>query len=382
MNLPLSKLALCALLLVSGAHADNPPPEIPALTADGFAVPKPNPSFVFPRDHGSHPEYKIEWWYLTGHLQTRSEASAPLRRYGFQATFFRSAAPLSVARRPAPPAFGHDQIYLAHMALIDIESGRFLHQERLNRAGWDAAAATHKLDVRNGDWNLRMSDTEVLHLSGGIRAEARFNLTLSPVKPLVKFGENGYSRKGSAPTAASYYLTYSRLSVEGDLQVDGRSTPVIGQAWMDHEYSSSQLDENQIGWDWLSAQLDDGREIMFYALRLRDGSFDPASRLTWVDQTGQTHIRDYHWEVLSRWRSPHTGAEYPQRVRLITTDPADNRQRIFQVIPYHADQELTGEIGGVAYWEGACRIEDENDRIVGRAYMELTGYDKPVDVVR
>lgn len=382
MNLFFAKSTLSLLLLAFGARATYAASEIPSRTADGYAVPRPNPEFTFPRDHGSHPEYKIEWWYLTGHLQTGSETSPPIRRYGFQATFFRSASPLSVAQRPAPPGFGHDQIYLAHMALIDIENGRFRYQERLNRAGWDAGAAVHKLDVHNGDWRLRMLNKEVLQLSGGIRAEARFNFTLAPIKPLVKFGENGYSRKGSAPTAASYYLTYSRLAVEGELQVDGRSLPVIGQAWMDHEYSSSQLDENQVGWDWLSAQLDDGREIMFYALRLKDGSFDPASRLTWVDQTGQTHVRDYKWEVLSRWRSPRTGAEYPQRVRLTTTDPADGRKRSFQVIPYHPAQELAGEIGGVAYWEGACRIEDESNRIIGRAYMELTGYDKPVDVVR
>lgn len=356
--------------------------EIPALTPEGFAVPQPAPTFIFPRDHGSHPEYKIEWWYLTGHLQARSTATETARRYGFQATFFRSAAPKTVAARAAPVGFGHDQIYLAHMALIDIESGRFLHQERLNRAGWDASAAIDKLDVYNGDWSLRMNATDTLHLVGGVRAEARFSLTLVPTKPLVKFGDGGYSRKGSAPTAASYYLTFSRLAVAGELVMDGRSSTVQGEAWMDHEYSSSQLDENQVGWDWLSAQLDDGRELMFYALRRRDGSLDPASRLTWVNQAGEPHTADYKWEVLSRWRSPHTGAYYPQRVRLTTTDPANGQTRIFLIIPYHPDQELSGDIGGVSYWEGACRIEDEKGQLLGRAYMELTGYDKPVDVVK
>jgi predicted secreted hydrolase len=357
--------------------------EIPTLTPDGFRVPHPNPTFVFPRDHGSHPDYKIEWWYLTGHLFT--EEPTP-RRFGFQATFFRSAAPRDVAARPAPAAFGHDQIYLAHMALIDVATGRFLYQERLNRAGWDAAASTETLDVRNGDWSLRLTDPaiEALSLTGGIRAEARFTLALTPAKPLVRFGEAGYSRKGSAPTAASYYLTFSRLAVAGTLALDAAApVAVTGQAWMDHEYSSSQLDDSQVGWDWLSAQLNDGRELMFYALRRRDGSLDPASTLTWIDREGRTVTAPYRWEPLTHWTSPHTGARYPQRIRLTTTDPGTGAEFTLLVAPFHADQELQGHIGGVTYWEGACRVLAADGRTeLGSAYMELTGYDRPVDVVR
>lgn len=143
-------LVLCVWTL--RADADEIASGIPALTHEGFTVPQPAPVFIFPRDHGSHPDYKIEWWYLTGHLHV---ANDPSRRFGFQATFFRSAAPLATAALPAPTAFGHDQIFLAHMALLDVGTGRFLHQERLNRSGWDAAASTTTLEVRNGDWSLR-----------------------------------------------------------------------------------------------------------------------------------------------------------------------------------------------------------------------------------
>jgi predicted secreted hydrolase len=224
----------------------------------------------------------------------------------------------------------------------------------------------------------------VLSLVGGIRAEARFGLTLTPTKPLVRFGENGYSRKGAAPTAASYYLTFSRLTVAGQLVLgDAAPVDVNGVAWMDHEFSSSQLDENQVGWDWLSAQLHDGRELMFYALRRRDGSLDPASTLTWIDHEGGTTKAPYRWEPLTFWTSPHTGARYPQRIRLTTTDPATGREIRFLVAPFHPDQELQGHIGGVTYWEGACRLLDgKGETELGSAYMELTGYDKPVDVVR
>jgi predicted secreted hydrolase len=360
--------------------------EIPALTADGFAVPRPDPVFAFPRDHGSHPDYKIEWWYLTGHLYA-DEGPAP-RRFGFQATFFRSAAPRDVAARPGPAAFGHDQIYLAHMALIDVSTGRFLHQERLNRAGWDAAASTTTLDVRNGDWSLTLADpaaapgAETLTLVGGIRADARFALNLVPKKPLVRFGVGGYSRKGAAPTAASYYLTFPRLAATGTLTLDGRALRVAGEAWMDHEYSSSQLDQNQVGWDWLSAQLDDGRELMFYRLRTTDGGTDPASTLTWVDRDGRAATAPFRWEPLTTWKSPHTGAIYPQRIRLTTTDPATGTEAVFLVEPLHPDQELGGSLGGVTYWEGACRVLSPAGAPLGAAYLELTGYDRAVEALR
>ena len=356
--------------------------EIPAITADGFAVPQPNPTFTFPRDHGSHPEFKIEWWYLTGHLFTTEPTP---RRFGFQATFFRSASPLATAANPAPEAFGNAQIYLAHMALVDIASGRFLHQERLNRAGWNAFASTETLDVRNGDWSLRFLDpaAEKMELVGGIRADARFTLALTPAKPRVLFGDAGYSRKGAAPTAASYYITFPRLDVAGSLVLDGQSLPVSGQAWMDHEYSSSQLDAHQVGWDWLSAQLHDGRELMFYALRTTTGEIDPVSRLTWIDREGRTTNAPYRWEPLTHWTSPHTGAKYPQRIRVTTTDPAGGREVVLFVEPYHPDQELGGSLGGVTYWEGACRILAADGKTeLGYAYMELTGYDRPVEVLR
>ncbi len=365
-------------------------PELPAFTPDGFRVPQPSPTFSFPRDHGSHPDYKIEWWYLTGHLFT---AAKPTRRFGFQATFFRSAAPHDVAARPASAAFGHDQLYLAHMALIDVSTGRFLHQERLNRAGWDASAATDTLEVRNGDWSLRLAPTidatapfasDTLALTGGIRADARFTLTLTPTKSLVRFGADGYSRKGSAPTAASYYLTFPRLAVTGTLALDGAApVPVTGQAWMDHEYSSSQLAPDQVGWDWLSAQLHDGRELMFYALRRRDGSLDPASTLTWIDRDGRATTAPYRWEALTTWRSSRTGAVYPQRIRLTTTDPDTGSDLTLLVEPFASDQELGGSLGGVTYWEGACRLlAADASTELGSAYLELTGYDRPVDAVR
>ncbi|MFA6960109.1 MAG: lipocalin-like domain-containing protein [Opitutaceae bacterium] len=334
--------------------------ETPLTTAEGFAVPQPGHVFSFPHDHGSHPDFKIEWWYLTGHLFATDG-----RRFGYQATFFRNASSDKTA-----------ELHLAHMALTDVATGKFYYQERLNREGWDAGASTTTLAVHNGPWSLCFADaaTEQMTLRGGIRAEAGFNLTLAPVKPLVVFGENGVSRKGAAPTAASYYLTFPRLRTEGVLTLGAERLKVSGETWMDHEISSSQLDQNQVGWDWVSIQLKDGRELMFYRMRLRDGTADPASSLTWVDAGGKTHRSDFTWEVLDHWTSPTTGAVYPSRVRLTATDPANGKASAFTLEPLVKNQELTGHLDGIPYWEGACRVLDAEGRETGSSYLELTGY--------
>ena len=350
------------------------------LTADGFAVPRPGIRFEFPRDHGSHPEFGIEWWYLTGHLE-----SAQGRRWGYQATFFRRAAPRTSpeAAVATSASFGTGQVFLAHMALLEVSTGRFVHQERLNREGWDAGASTNRLEVRNGNWWLRQEDPAsagagpVLRLSGGIRAEAAFGLTLVPAKPLVVFGTNGVSRKAAEPTAASHYLTFTRLKTTGELVQDGVRHEVTGETWMDHEFSSSQLGAGQVGWDWACLQLADGREVMAYRMRRTDGSTDPFSTLAWIDREGTVHqvgAEQFRWEAVGTWRSPGTGAEYPAGVRLTTRDPGTGQEVVFLVEPLVANQELTGAIGGIPYWEGACRVRDGEGREVGRAFLEMTGY--------
>ena len=339
--------------------------ELPLTTDEGFAVPQPGRVFNFPRDHGAHPEFKIEWWYVTGHLFTADRG----RRFGYEATFFRSAAPDKTS-----------QFHLAHMALTDVATGTFYHQDRLNRDGWDAGAATATLAVHNGPWSLRLLPAtpagESFGLYGSVRGEAEFALTLVPTKPLVVFGENGLSRKGADPTAASHYLTFPRLRTEGVLTLGEETLRVTGESWMDHEISSSQLDTNQVGWDWAGIQFNDGREVMFYRMRLRDGSSDPASSLTWVDRAGAPRKSDFKWEVMERWTSPASGAVYPVGVRLTTTDPASGKPVVLRLIPLTNNQELIGQIDGLAYWEGACRVLDAEGREIGSAYLELTGYAK------
>ena len=344
-------------------------------TPDGFALPQTGHVFSFPRDYGSHDDFKIEWWYITGHLFDPSGG-----RFGFQATFFRNAAesPTEAASGTNNPDFGNDTIYMAHMALLDVGQGKFIHQQRLNRRGWDAGAATNRLDVWNGNWWLRMTDTNRLTMSlrGSVGGQADLRLELTPEKPLVVFGKNSVSQKAADPSAASYYLTFPRLQAAGQVVSGGVTNPVTGQAWMDHEISSSQLGTNQTGWDWCCLQLTNNREIMAYRMRRQDASQDDYSTLAWVDAAGKvTHLpsADFRIETVRTWRSPKTGANYPVEIRLNTLDPVTGRPFIVQLEPLADDQELAGG-GKLAYWEGACRLRDEEGGEIGSAYLELTGY--------
>ncbi len=328
-------------------------------TEDGFAIPQAGRQFTFPRDHGSHPEFRTEWWYITGHLDARDG-----RRFGFQVTFFRQA------QRQPDGEVRH--LHLAHAALLDATTGKFLHQERLNREGWDASASTETLDVRNGNWTLKLNpDTQRLRLDATVHAGALLNLELDPAKPLVTFGEHGVSRKGSSPSAASHYLTFPRLKASGAVKVGAEMLEVTGEAWMDHEFSSSQLDEGQVGWDWAALQLHDGTEVMVYRMRREDGSTDAASKLVTIAHDGAQKALghdDFSWKEITRWKSPRLGAEYPIQVQITFG------QVTYQLRPLAQDQEQGGDITGLPYWEGACDVLDASGKVVGRAFLELAGY--------
>ncbi|GDY22454.1 carotenoid 1,2-hydratase [Verrucomicrobiota bacterium] len=359
----------------------------PLTTAEGYAVPQPGRRFEFPHDHGAHPEFKLEWWYVTGHLFAADE-----RRFGFQATFFRRAGPMATLATnrvdiadtvggTASPWFRTDEVHLAHIAVLDVRTGKFVFQERLNRRGWDADAATNSLHAWNGNWSLRMTNamSQAMELVGSVRGEAAFRLALTPEKPLVVFGENGVSRKGASPTAASHYLTFTRLKTAGTLRLGSESLTVQGRSWMDHEISSSQLDPGQAGWDWACLQLHDGRDVMAYRMRRKDGSTDPFSTLAWVDASGRvTHVGagQFSWQSTGTARHPRSGVLYPSRVKLTTSDPAGGTGAMIELHldPLAPHQELDGGLSGIPYWEGACRVLDAQRREVGAAFLELTGY--------
>ncbi|MBD5778937.1 carotenoid 1,2-hydratase [Pelagicoccus sp. NFK12] len=354
--------ALIAAIALVYSQAATP---FPVETETGFAIARPNTPLEFPRDHGSHPDFKTEWWYITGHL------TADDRDLGFQITFFRSAS----KEKPTAPA---EQVYLAHAAIVDKQSGEFLHEERLNSDDWNAAAKVGALDLYNGNWYLRMTnpESEEMKTRFSLQDVGVLELKLLPAKPKTLFGENGYSKKGDEPGAASYYVTFTRLEVSGTLKNNQSETPLTGLAWMDHEFSSSQLSSEQIGWNWSSLILDDGSELMAYVMRRQDGAVDPNSRLTLISPKGEkTEFTGsaFQWTPTRLWQSPHSGAAYPVEYAISWED------RKLTVRPYADDQELSGSIGDFVYWEGACQVFDENGRSIGLGYTELTGYNESLN---
>ncbi len=339
-----------------------------------FRHPENPAQLKFPRAHASHPEFRIEWWYITGHLYSETG-----RRFGLQITFFRNAG----KPQAEDSDFGSTQIFLAHMAVTDLETGAFYHQERLNREGWNAGASTESMDLYNGNWTLRATefndrgDPTSIRVNGSIHTDVSFELAFQPTKGRVLFGNNGYSQKGPNPNAASYYITFPRLQVEGKLSLPGGSFAVTGQAWMDHEISSNQLSDEQVGWDWVQMQLFDGTEVMAYRLRRKDGSTDPYSFFNWIDKTGgiTTVSPDaFEWIPNGYWQSPNTGGSYPIRPILKAKHPVTGKTHTYYVIPRQEEQELEGNLGGISYWEGALDIQNEVGEVIGVGYLELTGY--------
>jgi predicted secreted hydrolase len=346
-------------------------------TADGFSLPQYGHQFVFPRDYGGHDDFKVEWWYITGHLFAENG-----RRFGFQATFFRIGTARKDSGAEMNPDFGSGKLFLAHMAVLDVESGTFVHQQRLNRNGWDAFSATNELNIQNGNWSLRMVDTNsrAMALHGSVNGDASYDLNLLPTQPLVVFGTNSVSRKASDPSAASYYLTFPRLAADGFVNWRGNKLPVRGEAWMDHEISSSQLGSDQAGWDWCCLQFKSGREIMAYRMRRKDGAQDVFSTLAWVSANGvvtQLPSAKFEMKTLRTWKSPVTGANYPVSVEVKTYETNGATPVSFTLEPLAQNQELAG--GGIAYWEGACRMRDEAGHEIGSAFLELTGYGPSLD---
>ena len=321
----------------------------------------PGYRFEFPRDHFNHPDFRTEWWYYTGNLRT-----AGGRRYGFELVFFREGQ-----RRGLPAnasAWRVDDLYLAHLALTDIDGAHFLHFQRLNRAGPGLAGASFDdRCVWNGNWQVRWdkaSDAQTLLAQA---AGVRLTLHLTPQTPPVINGENGVSQKAEGAGKASYYVSFPLLAVEGSLN----GAAVTGTSWMDHEWFTHQLEDFQQGWDWFSIQLAGRTELMLFQLRRTDGSLDPYSSGTYIAPGGHaTHMahENFRLEPLEFWTSPHTHARYPVAWRI--TVPSRGVDLVCRAAV--RDQELVSEGGaGPTYWEGAVTYSGSAS---GVGYLEMTGY--------
>ena len=318
-----------------------------------------------PSDFGAHPDYRTEWWYATGWLTTPD--GKPL---GFQITLFRRATEHDAGN---PSAFAPKQIIIGHAALSDPAVGKLLHDQKSAREGFGLVyAKVGDTDVKLDDWRLLRAADGSYHVTLAAR-EFRLQLRLAPTRPLLLQGEHGYSRKGPAAKQASYYYSEPQLQVSGSVtRRAGKPEAVSGIAWLDHEWSSEALDSNASGWDWVGANLDDGGALMAFQMRNKTGG-KLWAHATLRDASGK--ITQYGPDQVSftpqaRWRSPRSNAEYPVATRLSTGSTT------WQITPLQQDQELdTRRSTGAVYWEGAAFISRDGVP-AGRAYLELTGYDR------
>lgn len=321
--------------------------------------------FAFPKDHGPHPDYRDEWWYVTGNLDGPDG-----RRFGFQITFFRQGLKRTLPARPS--AWATRDAYMAHFALTDAQGRSYTSFERYSRGAEGLAGAqAEPFKVWLDDWSLQAAAEGGFpwHLRAGQDGLA-LDLELNPSKPEVLNGDQGLSRKSAEPGRASYYYSMPRMTAQGKLSLNGKALPVNGLAWLDREWGTTMLGGDEAGWDWFSLQLDDGNDLMLYHLRRKDGAEDPASAGTLTGPDGKpTRLarEDFHIDVLDTWDSPE-GGRYPARWK-ISVKPAG---RLLEVRPILADQELRHD---TRYWEGAVDVfEADSGKPIGRGYVELTGY--------
>lgn len=356
-------MLVCCILPVSlalgaGDRAGNgvAPIAYPAVT--------PERILVFPRDHGAHPDYRTEWWYVTGWVEHDGFER------GFQITFFRSRPGV---QEDNESAFAPKQLLFAHAAIADARYGRLLHDQRAAREGFGLAyARTGTTNVAIDRWKLERIENE--YRAQVIADDFAMDLRFTPTQPVLLQGRRGFSRKGPAPDQASYYYSLPQLHVEGTVGTNAGTLAVTGKAWLDHEWSSEYLPAVAQGWDWVSVNLADGGALMAFRMRARNGG------VLWAggserDRDGRLTVLapdDIAFEPHRTWRSPRTGVDYPVAMRVRA-----GRHEL-QIEPLMDDQELDSRAStGVIYWEGAVRAKT-NGTEIGRGYLELTGYaDRP-----
>jgi predicted secreted hydrolase len=331
----------------------------------------PGYRYEFPRDYFNHPQYQTEWWYYTGNIR-----STDGHRFGFELTFFRQGVDPD---HKADGAWHIADVYVAHLALSDLDDGNFVHSERTNRAGPGIAGISEPNGrIWNGNWPVSWHGEEQMLQAIDERFSLQF--TLRSKKPTIIHGENGVSQKAPGPGRASHYLSLTRLNTSGEIQLGGRKFQVTGTTWMDHEFFTHQLERNQVGWDWMSIQLEDDTELMLFRIRRQDGSIDPYSAGTFVDSDGGTthlHNDDFTLEpIASVWTSPSTHATYPLRWKILVPRLGIALESSTSL----PSQEIVSERFLPSYWEGAVVFTGRKGATLaqGVGYVEMTGYDHAV----
>ena len=338
-----------------------------AFAADDYPRVLPGHALEFPRDRGSHPAFRTEWWYVTGWV--RSEAGG---EYGVQITFFRNRPRVAEAN---PSHFAPRQLVFAHAAIADPRLGRLRHGERAAREGFGLAGASETTTAAwIGDWSLQLVDG--IYAARIVGRDFEFDLRFAPTQEILPQGDGGYSRKGPRALQSSYYYSEPQLAVSGKLAIEGKAATVTGRAWLDHEWSSGVMAPEAAGWDWVGINLDDGGTVMAFRMRDRSGNgfWAGGTHRAADDRVRVFAPSEIRFAPLRRWRSPRTLVEYPVAM-LVGAGGAE-----YTLEPLMDDQELDSRAStGTIYWEGAVRTMQAG-REVGRGYLELTGYWKPLSI--
>jgi predicted secreted hydrolase len=357
--------AFCAALLLA---------LFPGLNAQ-YRAALPGYRYEFPRDFFAHPDFQTEWWYATGNVKT-----ADGHEFGFELTFFRQALSRSESKHSE---WDVRDLYLAHFALSDLDGGHFYHAERVNRAGPGIAGVDFQSGkVWNGNWSAvwNKDGTQEIAAQG---EQFQIAFKMKSEKPPAVHGENGVSQKAEGAGRASHYFSQTRLDTTGTVVLDAKPYAVTGLCWMDHEFFTHQLTTDQVGWNWFSIQLEDKTELMLYILRRKDGTTDPYSAGTYVDAAGKTtHLRSADFSLAAEdiaWKSPATRASYPIKWRVAVPKLGI----LLEAKTKLQQQELTGSTKlAPSYWEGAMDFSGTRNAtpIRGAGYLEMTGYDRPVQM--
>jgi predicted secreted hydrolase len=334
---------------------------------------------AFPRDFGSHPEARTEWWYATGWLQAADAAGADAApTHGFQVTFFRSRTGVAATHASQ---FAASQLVFAHAAVTELRRGRLRHDQRIARSGFGIAqAAEADTAVQLRDWQLQREASGAAASLYRARVHSNnghfgFALTLVTTQPVLLQGEAGFSQKGPQPDQASHYYSQPQLAVSGSLLLDGQTQAVRGRAWLDHEWSDTLLDPQAVGWDWIGINLADGSALTAFRLRRADGSaLFAGGSFRSVGGTARNFATDEVAFTPGRtWTSSQSRARYP--VVWTVQTPAGR----FGVAALLDDQELDSRNStGSVYWEGLSELRDAQGRVVGHGYLEMTGYAAPL----
>jgi predicted secreted hydrolase len=328
----------------------------------------PRKTLAFPRDRGSHPDFRTEWWYITGHALSQG---AEARRFGFQLTFFRSRVD---STQSMASNFAARQLIFAHAAITDVQGRQLWHDQRIARAGFGVASASES------DMALKLRDWTLSAAGGSYRAELpatdfSISLQFQETQAVLLQGSQGLSRKGPDDKQASYYYSQPQLAASGSLQLKGQNFQVAGKAWLDHEWSQELLHSSAVGWDWVGMNLDDGSALTAFRLRDKDGnkvwaggslrSAAGGLRIFGPDEAGFQAVRS--------WTSPLTGTAYPVEWRIGTPGASYTVRAVID--PQELDsRNSTGSV----YWEGLSELLDSQGRRIGMGYLEMTGYEKPL----